>query len=180
MPDAAYRSAARWILIVGALLALIPGVIPQVRTNGVLEFAHHWIWTAIIAAVALAPYAAVFILSSPARSDASRQMARGIAFATSLEAFTVLALSLLVALYVLLFGQTTLVRVQIASCILLIAMNAWMLWGALRGAGKKRSTGPGWRGGSFHLRVGCNPTRHPCRNRGGKRCSESATRPLRR
>ena len=136
MPAAPFRSTARWILIVGALLALIPGIIPEVRTNGVLEFAHHWIWTAFIAAVVLAPYAAVFILSSPTRSDASRQLARGIALLTSVAAFVALSLSLLLALYGLFFGAPTLLRLQIASMILLIAMNAWMLWSALRGAGK--------------------------------------------
>ena len=131
-----YRSTARAILIVGALLALIPGIIPEGRANGTLEFAHAWTWTAIIAVIALAPYAAVFVLSSPTRSDTNRRLARGIALVTPLAAFIALGLSLLVALYVLLFGGRAVLTVQIASCILLIALNALMLWGALRAGGK--------------------------------------------
>jgi hypothetical protein len=131
-----YRSTARAILIVGVLLALVPGIIPEVRANGTLEFAHAWTWTAIIAVAALAPYAAVFVLSSPTQSETRRQVARGIALWTPLAAFLVLGLSLLTALYLLLFGGHAVLTVQIASCILLIALNALMLWGALAAGGK--------------------------------------------
>lgn len=131
-----YRSTARAILIVGALLALIPGIIPEVRANGTLEFAHAWTWTAIIAVVALAPYAAVFVLSSSTQSETNRRLARGIALVTPLAAFIALGLSLVLALYVLLFGGHAVLTVQIASCILLIALNAVMLCGVLRAGGQ--------------------------------------------
>jgi len=128
-----YRSTARAIVIVGVLLSLVPGIIPEARANGTLEFASPWIWTAIIALFALAPYATVLLLSSPMQSAGRNQVARGVAVGAALAAIAALGLSLLVSLYVLLFGRTTLLTVQMASCVLLIAMNVWLLWGAVRG-----------------------------------------------
>jgi len=107
MRPPSYRSTARAILIVGVLLALIPGIIPMARTDGPLVVAHAWMWTAIIAVIALAPYAAVFVLSSPTQSETHRQVARGIALVTPLAAFIALGLSLLAALYVLALCAST-------------------------------------------------------------------------
>src|SRR6185312_5288638 len=83
-----------------------------------------------------APYAAVFVLSSSTQSETNRRLARGIALVTPLAAFIALGLSLVLALYVLLFGGHAVLTVQIASCILLIALNAVMLCGALRAGGQ--------------------------------------------
>jgi hypothetical protein len=132
MKTLGYRSAACAILIVAALLSLIPGIIPEARVNGTLEFAHPWMWTAIVGLFALAPYVLVLAMASPRRAKAHQPLARGLAVGTALAAIGALGLSLAVALYVLLFGTETLLTVQIGSCVLLIAMNAWMLWSAVR------------------------------------------------
>lgn len=125
-----YRSVSRAILVVGILLALVPEIVPSARTNGTIEFAN-WAWTTIIAAFALAPYAVIVVLSSPAQPAPRRRLARGLAAGTALAAMTALGLLLLLSGYVLLFGGTPLLTLRIVSVIVLIAMNAWMLWRSL-------------------------------------------------
>ena len=126
-----YRSTALAILIVGVVLGLI-GAVPDPRTNGMPDFPHPLIWAGIVALFALTPYAAVWMLSSPTQSAARHQAARGIAAGTAAAAIVALGLSLLVALYVGVFGSSTLLTLQIASCVLLISMNVRMGWLAIR------------------------------------------------
>ncbi|HWG34303.1 MAG TPA: hypothetical protein VN650_09055 [Gemmatimonadaceae bacterium] len=123
-----HHSAARAILVVGILLlALVPGIIPIPRTNGTAEFTY-WPWALIIALAALAPYTAIFLLSQRAQPEPRQRLSRGLAAGTALTAIGVLGFLLLVSAYVRLFGSERVLTLRAFSLIVLILMNAWMLW----------------------------------------------------
>jgi hypothetical protein len=119
-----------------ALALFIPDLAPQLEFDSIPLISSNALYSILVAAIVLLPFAVALVCSAGSRTDREREIARGIALGGGGLAVVVLSLLALVALYGLAWGGSGsgLWTMRLFACLLLIVIHAALAWTAVRGS----------------------------------------------